>query len=60
MEIMEHNQTDSSQTSAELQADDLSLVGTLTFIWCALFLIGVGLYSAVAVWTATHPLGHGS
>lgn len=57
---MEHNQTDSSQTSAELQADDLSLVGTLTFIWCALFLIGVGLYSAVAVWTATHPLGHGS
>jgi hypothetical protein len=48
------------QTTAELLKDDRALVTTLTFIWSGLFLIGVGLYTAVAVWTATHPLGHGS
>jgi hypothetical protein len=48
------------QATAELLKDDRALLTTLTFIWSGLFLIGVGLYTAVAVWTATHPLGHGS
>ena len=56
---MESNYKPTGQSQPELLRDDLTLVGTLTFIWCALFLIGVGLYSAVAVWAATPPLGHG-
>jgi len=57
---MEPDNNPASQSTTELLRDDLGLIGRLTFIWCALFLIGVGLYSAVAVWSATHPLGHGS
>lgn len=60
MKIMSNPGATGPQTTAQLLKEDRGLLTTLTFIWSALFLVGVGLYTAVAVWTATHPLGHGS
>ena len=53
------NQSNSAST-AKLLAEDRSLLTTLTVIWSGLFVLGVLIYTAVAIWTFTHPLWHGS
>jgi hypothetical protein len=53
------NQSNSAST-AKLLAEDRSLLTTLTVIWSGLFVLGVLIYTAVSIWTFTHPLGHGS
>jgi hypothetical protein len=53
------NQSNSAST-AKLLAEDHSLLTALTVIWSGLFVLGVIIYTAVATWTFTHPLGHGS
>ena len=45
------NQSNSANT-AKLLAEDRSLLTTLTVIWSGLFVLGVLIYTAVAIWTS--------